>query len=763
MKKRFSFLIVCVLFCVFCVSASAYAKDVLVYPGYVVKFSQDSNKAVNTKKLFVSNNYKIQKSFKKYSLILPNNSIKKYNFKSNGYTTYNEKDDTCLKLKELGAVECSPNYMFKISSFIPNDQYYSNQWALGNKGINVSDAWSKTKGNKNIVVAVVDTGVDYNHPDLKDNLWVNPNEIPENGIDDDNNGIIDDVYGANFVDDTGDPYDDNGHGTHVAGIIGAKGNNQIGVAGVNLSTSIISLKFLDANGRGSLYNAIKAYEYLDTLKNKGVNIKVVNNSWGGGSFTQSLFDAMKNIADKGVVLTCAAGNESADNDATDTYPANFDINNLISVSSTDESENLSSFSNFGANSVNISAPGSHILSTYPNKAYVSMSGTSMATPYVTGAIALALGYDTNLSASDVINRLYLTGRETGTLMGTSITERIIDATRLIDNLVTPLPELPSCNYQQSIINYDDVNPASNTDILLQEDEYNMLSLDLPFIFPFYGKDYSNIHVSPNGVVYLGYKPTSLDYMNKQQAPTNSIAAFHTDLIANKDPYGVRVYKSNEKVVIYWMAKLWAFRDLEGNYGDVYVRLVLYPNGMIENYISFYDTDTIERVASQYTIGLNGRGGSLLTYAYNDITKLKSNIALRYNPTCNEVKTFELNSIDLYRVNNFKTKYSQLKRTKKYQMVFKGSGDGIVQARLGFEFGYCPNLIDVELKDGKAVKNGTLAIPINYAKKLKLEVSKYNLKVTRRVLQSPHNGKKYNSVKSKRQLKIRCKKLLSLLK
>ena len=771
MKKRFSFLIVCLVFCIFCISASAFANGVNVYPGYVVKFSSDTVKTQNTKSLFKANNYKINKSFKNYSLVMPETTISNgrnlrlsLNNDVNTITTYDVNDDTCLKLKELGAVECSPNFMFKISSFTPNDQYYSAQWALKEQGVNIGDAWAKTKGNKSVVVAVVDTGVDYNHPDLIDNMWVNTREIPGNGIDDDDNGIVDDIYGANFIDDSGNPYDDNGHGTHVAGIIGAKGNNSIGITGVNLDTSIIALKFLDRSGRGSLYNAIKAYEYLLELKNRGINIKVVNNSWGGGSYTQSLYDVMNKLAKLGVVLTCAAGNESSNNDSYDSFPANFDIDNLISVASTDEDENISQFSNIGSNTVDIAAPGRHILSTYPNNQYASMSGTSMATPYVTGAMALLLGYDKSLNASDAINRLYSTGRDAETLVGTIRTERIVDVKRLIENSTTPLPEMPTCSYNENNINFDDSNPAKNTNILLQADEYSMLVADLPFEFPFYGENYSTINVSPNGVVYFGYKPTSWDYQNKLQAPSNSIAAFHTDLIATSNPYGVRLYTSREKAVIYWEAKAYGLRDLEGNYGDVYVKLVLYPDGLIEDYVSFYDMDTIDYVSRRYTIGVSERGGGKTTYAYNDLSKLNNNLAIRFTPICNAVQSLELNNVDLYRVNNANKKFNKLKRSKRYQMIFDGSGNGTIQARVGFEFGYCPELLNIELKNGKAVKNGNLAIPVNYAKKLKIDVPKYNLRKARSITQRRNNNNKvYNSKKSKRHLKLRCKRLLSLLK
>lgn len=761
MKKRFSFFIVCLIVLLFAICDNAFSKQ-RVYPGYVVKFSNDTTKSKNTKSLFTFYNYKINKSYKNYSLIMPG-SASKLNFKRQEILEYNENDDTCLKLKELGAIECSPNFEFKISTIVPNDTYYQSQWGLGQSGINAVNAWDKTKGSKRVVVAVVDTGIDYTHQDLIDNIWVNPNEIPNNGIDDDDNGIIDDIHGANFIVDTGDPMDDNGHGTHVAGIIGAKGNNSKGVSGVNWTTSIIALKFLNDRGSGSLYNAIRAYEYLLDLKKRGINIKVANNSWGGAYYTEALYTAMKNLANSGVVLTAAAGNESEDNDSVGAYPANFDIDNLISVAAVTEDGSIADFSNVGLNSVDIAAPGSRILSTHLNNAYASMSGTSMATPFVSGAAALLFGYDSSLSAKNVVERIYNTGREEYNLIGAIRTERMLDVSRLVNNESTPLPQAPNCTYEMSKISFDSTNLAEAQPILLQADENTFYNLALPFNFPYYGKEYSSMYISPNGVVYLGYQPVTYDYTNKQTPSPNSIAALHTDLIAKNDPYGVRVYKDYSKVVIYWRAKHYSMQYAD-NKGDVYVKLVLKSDGVIEDYISFYDTDTLDVVSNKTTIGIAGRGTLPLVYTYNNAPNvLTNNLALRYKPICEEATTFTVDNINVYRFNKSKRILKNLKRNKNYQILVDGAGTGTVQARLGFEFGYCQDLLNIKVKDGKAILNGSLKLPINYAKKLKVEIPKYNLKNSRNIAIENNALKRYSAKKSKRQLKSRCKKLLANIK
>jgi subtilisin family serine protease len=308
---------------------------------------------------------------------------------------YVRKNDLCRKAKTRrlisqlgGRARCSPNWAL-FTTATPNDSYLQFQWAVAN--MKLSSAWDYTTGSTDnqALVLIIDTGVDYTHPDLFGNMWANPKEIRGNGIDDDRNGYVDDIYGINAITKTGDPFDDNGHGTHVAGILGASGNNARGVAGVNWSTKIIGAKFLDANGSGSLANAITALNYGVTLKRAGHNIVVSNNSWGGGSYSSALASAISAANDAGILFVASAGNSALNNDINGTYPANYDYPNVVSVASITSSNVLSSFSNYGATSVDIAAPGSSIYSTYPGSRYASLSGTSMAAPQVTGVVLLA--------------------------------------------------------------------------------------------------------------------------------------------------------------------------------------------------------------------------------------------------------------------------------------------------------------------------------------------------------------------------------------
>ncbi len=230
---------------------------------------------------------------------------------------------------------------------------------------------------------MIDTGVDDDHPDLEANMWINEGEIPGNNIDDDGNGFVDDEHGYDFANNDGDPSDDNGHGTHVAGTVAALGDNSIGVIGVAFGAQIMGLKFLDANGSGFTSDAIGAIDYAVTM-----GAHVLNNSWGGGGFSQSLLEAIEFADEEGVLFVAAAGNSGTDNDVTPHYPSNYDVPNIISVASTNRFDDLSFFSNFGVQTVDLAGPGSEILSTVPGNGYGFKSGTSMATPHVSGAAAL---------------------------------------------------------------------------------------------------------------------------------------------------------------------------------------------------------------------------------------------------------------------------------------------------------------------------------------------------------------------------------------
>jgi subtilisin family serine protease len=302
---------------------------------------------------------------------------------------------------------------------IPNDSYFYNQWSFHNTGqtggtvdadIDAPEAWALTNRSDSVVVAVIDTGVLYNHSDLSSNIWKNPGEIPDNNIDDDGNGYVDDTRGWNFVNSTNDPIDDQEHGTHVSGIIGAEGNNGIGVAGVSWNVKIMPLKAFDQYGQGSTLDAIKAIDYANAN-----GASVISNSWGGPEYSQALKDA---IDASPAVVICAAGNGNGnDNDYYPVYPASFSSPNIISVAATDHNDTLAVFSNIGLSSVDLAAPGTSILSTYYLGNYVTMSGTSMATPHVSGVAALVKAANPSLSSAQIKNILLSTVDKKSSLSG----------------------------------------------------------------------------------------------------------------------------------------------------------------------------------------------------------------------------------------------------------------------------------------------------------------------------------------------------------
>jgi subtilisin family serine protease len=288
-----------------------------------------------------------------------------------------------------------------------NDPLMSQLWAMSK--IDAQDAWSLTTGAtgaNRVVVAVIDTGVDYTHPDLASNIWTNTGEIAGNGIDDDHDGFVDDLHGYNFVSNNGTPMDDNGHGTHVSGTIAAVGNNGVGVAGVNWSASIMPLKFLDSTGSGYLSDAVRAINYVTMERTQhGVNVRVINASWGGGGFSASMQTAIQAAGDAGIMFVAAAGNSGTNNDTSAQYPANYTSPNVISVAASDQNDKLASFSCYGATTVDLAAPGVSIYSTVPNNRYAVYSGTSMATPQVSGVAALAWAYNPNATVAEVRNAI----------------------------------------------------------------------------------------------------------------------------------------------------------------------------------------------------------------------------------------------------------------------------------------------------------------------------------------------------------------------
>jgi subtilisin family serine protease len=285
------------------------------------------------------------------------------------------------------AVETAePNYLRWVTSATPNDTFFTNLWALQNTGQSVNGnagtagddihfvaAWALAQppSTNPPVVAVIDTGVDYMHPDLASNMWINTGEIPNNGVDDDGDGYVDDYYGYDFADNLPDPSDSGFHGTHVAGTIAAVGNNQLGVIGVDYQARIMALR-ASSDGETLPDSAIiEAIQYATMMKNRGVNVVAINESFGGGGSNSTERAAMQAAGTAGIIFCVAAGNDTNNNDTTPTYPANYRLSNMIVVAATDQNDALAFFSNYGTNTVDLGAPGVNILSTLP----VALAGT----------------------------------------------------------------------------------------------------------------------------------------------------------------------------------------------------------------------------------------------------------------------------------------------------------------------------------------------------------------------------------------------------
>jgi subtilisin family serine protease len=352
-----------------------------------------------------------------------------------------------------------PNYIYHALDIrtgaqgLPNDPEFQKQWGMSNIGqadpegqtgnvgsdIAIAALWEKgIVGNKNTVVAVIDTGVQWDHPDLAANLYTNAGEIAGNGMDDDANGFIDDVHGWNFADNKNTSSDDNGHGTHCAGVIGAAGNNGVGVAGINWKTSIMPVKFLDANGGGTLEAAVNAINYATQMK-----VKVMSNSWGGGGFSDVMYQAIQKAQAQGILFIAAAGNDGMSNDGENpTYPSSYDLPNIVSVAAIDNRDALAVFSNYGAKHVHVAAPGVNVYSTYMGSAYKSLSGTSMATPHVAGIATLLASEHPEWTFDVIKDRLIKTSTPVRMLGRKVMSKGRVSAYNALYNVVPPSLDPP---------------------------------------------------------------------------------------------------------------------------------------------------------------------------------------------------------------------------------------------------------------------------------------------------------------------------------
>jgi thermitase len=317
-------------------------------------------------------------------------------------------------------------------NYTPNDPQFNRLWGLVNTGNNEPNgrvagvpgadidairAWEINRGSRDVVIAVIDTGIDYNHEDLRANMWVNPDpDAP-------------DRHGYNFANNTPNPWDGNGHGTHCAGTIGAVHDNALGVAGVMADVQMVAVKFLTDAGSGTTENAIRSVDYATNL-----NVDIMSNSWGGGGRSQALEDAIWRAHERGILFVAAAGNSSSNNDSRPMYPANYEVPNVISVAATTAQDGLASFSSFGRNTVHIGAPGHNILSTVQNNRYSVFSGTSMAAPHVSGALGLLLAQEGRMPVEEARERLVATSDPIASLRGRTINSGRLNAYNLLEDI-----------------------------------------------------------------------------------------------------------------------------------------------------------------------------------------------------------------------------------------------------------------------------------------------------------------------------------------
>jgi large repetitive protein len=352
-----------------------------------------------------------------------------------------------------------PDYFVYATDTTPNDPLFAQMWGLSQAGCSICDpsqltpnidatkAWDITTGSDDIIAVILDTGVDLDHEDLAPNAWVNPGEIAGNGKDDDGNGFVDDIHGWNYYDDTNQTFktaSEDFHGTHVAGSIGAVGNNGKGVTGVAWHVKLMSLKFLGGTqGKGSTSNAVRGINYAIDMRNRGYNVRVINASWGGSGGSQALHDAIAAANDAGILFVCAAGNEGNNVDTTPSYPSAFagDLAGTLSVAAVDQSGNLASFSNFGHGAVSLAAPGVQIMSTYPGGGYANLSGTSMSTPYVSGIAVLLWAQNPSLTPAQVKQRIIDTSEPLTSLASLVARSGRASAYDAVTNTIAP-PQSP---------------------------------------------------------------------------------------------------------------------------------------------------------------------------------------------------------------------------------------------------------------------------------------------------------------------------------
>jgi subtilisin family serine protease len=370
-----------------------------------------------------------------------------------GWAAIDDLDDanpaeTVLQYRALREVEYAEenfeiNLVESVDSSIvpvfPHDPQFIEQWALANSGqrggkegadISAPLAWATTTGSQEVVVAVLDTGVDYKHEDLAPNMWTRPAGME--AYLDAQLGSADDERGFNAIVNESDPMDDNGHGTHCAGIIGAEGENNLGIAGVNWKVRIMPLKFMNAGGSGTTKDAIEAINYAINRKKAGVNVRIISASWGSTQRSRALEDVIRKAYEADILFVAAAGNSSVNNDRVPHFPSSYNVPNVVSVAALDRNDQLAKFSNWGVKSVAIGAPGVDILSTWLGNSYEEKSGTSMATPVVAGVAALIVAEHPRMSTDEVRKKLLASTDPIVALKGKTVTGGRVNAAKALE-------------------------------------------------------------------------------------------------------------------------------------------------------------------------------------------------------------------------------------------------------------------------------------------------------------------------------------------
>ena len=510
------------------------------------------------------------------------------------------------------------------SAAVPNDPLFVDQWGLNNLGqtqgvpdadIDAPEAWDRFNSASNIVVAIIDSGVRLTHQDLEANLWVNPAEIPGNGVDDDHNGYVDDVHGINAITPAAQPLDDLGHGSHVAGIVGAVGNNGTGVCGVAWKVQLMICKFLSQTDG----NSADLMECIDYAQSHGA--KVINCSFVTSTYSAALSNAFFGVREQGIVVAAAAGNTGTDNDTVPAYPAGFKIDNIVSVTATTHTDGFSGY-NYGATTVHLGAPGTSILSTYnrSDSDYNYENGTSMAAPHVTGALALMRVRYPQFTPRQLIVKLLATVDPIPALAGRCTTGGRLN----LDRALGPR------ELSVGTASYDWVPTNGMTRLVLENDGVSG-ALTLPFPFSYYGQTFDQVYISANGIV--GFQNLALNQAFDTDIPTvgnpnGALYAYWDDLNpagGGEVWHGTVGLAPNRKFVVSWVnvphtlavggVTLFTFQAVLHETGDI-----AYQYGDVQNGRSTLISGKSASVGIEDPLGT-----SAVRYAYHGTPTLLTNL------------------------------------------------------------------------------------------------------------------------------------------